>query len=76
MDRVSNIYMSYIFKGYVTIRTNPQQVNHMAGPRGPIGPWLSHKLCNTVDMTPILTMKAAIDCSHHEMHKDIQIKKN
>ena len=29
----------------------------MVGPRGPIGPWLSHKLCNTVNMTPILSMK-------------------
>ena len=38
-----------------------------------IGPWLSHKLCSTVNMTPILSMKAAIDCSHHELHVDIQI---
>ena len=44
----------------------------MVGSHGPIGPWLSHKLCSTVNMTP--TMKVAIDCSHHELHKDIQIK--
>ena len=45
----------------------------MVGPRGPIGPWLSHKLCSTVNMTSILSMKAAINYSHYELHKDIQI---
>jgi hypothetical protein len=29
-----------------------QQVNHMAGPRGPIGPWLSHKLCSIINIIP------------------------
>jgi hypothetical protein len=47
----------------------------MAGPRGPIGPWLSHKLCSTIIMTAIFFMKVAIDCSHYELHEDIQIKK-
>ena len=26
-------------------------------------------------MTPILSMKTTIDCSHHELHGDIQINK-
>lgn len=41
------------------------QLNHMAGPQGPIGPKLLHKLCSTVNITPILSTKATIDCSHH-----------
>ena len=45
----------------------------MAGPQGPIGPWLSHKLYSTVNITSIFYMKAAIDCSHHELHGNIQI---
>ena len=48
-------------------------MNHMAGPWGPIGPWLSHKLYSIVNMIPILSTKVAIDCSHHELHMDIQI---
>ena len=48
-------------------------MNHMAGPRGPIGPLLSHKLCSTVNITPIHSMKTTIDYSHHELHGDIQI---
>jgi hypothetical protein len=35
---------------------------------GPIGPWLSHKLCSTVNITPILSTKVEIDCSHHKLH--------
>ena len=48
-------------------------MNHMAGPQGPIGPWLLHKLCSTVNITLILSTKAAIDCSHHELQRDIHI---
>ena len=48
------------------------KLNHMAGPRGPIGPWLSHKLCNIINVTPTLSTKATINCSHHELHSDIQ----
>jgi hypothetical protein len=48
-------------------------LNHMAGPRGPISPWLSHRLCSNINMTPILPLKATINCSHHELHGDIQI---
>jgi hypothetical protein len=47
-------------------------MNHMAGPHGPIGPWLSHELCSIVNVTLILSMKAAIDYSYHELHGDIQ----
>ena len=43
-------------------------MNHMAGPRSPIGPWLSHELCSTINITPILSTKVAIDYSHHELH--------
>jgi hypothetical protein len=49
------------------------QMNHMAGPQGPIGPCLLHKLCSTVNITPILSMKVAINCSHHELHGVFQI---
>ena len=48
-------------------------MSHMAGPRGPIGPWLSQKLYSIVNMTPILSLKVAIDCSHQELYRDIQI---
>ena len=43
-------------------------MNHMVGPWSPIGPWLSHKVCSTVNITPILSTKVAIDCSHHELY--------
>ena len=49
------------------------EVNHMAGSQGLVGPWLSHKLCSIVNVTSILFMKAAIYCSHHQLHGDIQI---
>jgi hypothetical protein len=49
-------------------------VNHMAGPQGPIGPWLSLKLCSTIDITLTLSTKATIDYSHHELRGDICIK--
>ena len=42
-------------------------------PQGPIGPWLSRKLCSTVNTTSILSTKAVIDCSHHELQGDISI---
>ena len=37
------------------------------------GPWLLHKLCSTVNITPILSTKLTIDCSHHELHGDIHV---
>ena len=40
----------------------------MAGPRGPISPWLSQFFCSTVNITPILSTKVAMNCSHHELH--------
>lgn len=46
----------------------------MAGPQSPISPRHSHKLCNIVNITLILFTKAAIDCSHHQLHRDIHIK--
>ena len=48
-------------------------LNNMAGPRGLIGPWLSHKLCSIVNITLDLSTKVAIDCSHHELHMVIQL---
>ena len=51
-----------------------EHVNHMAGPRGPISSWLSHRLCSTINITPTFSTKAAIDCSHRELHGDIHIK--
>ena len=50
------------------------QLNHMEGPRGPIGPQLSHKLCSSINITLILSMKAAVNCSHHELHMHIHNK--
>ena len=47
-------------------------MNHIVGPWGFIGPWLSLKLSSTVNITPILSTEAAVDCSHHELHGDIQ----
>lgn len=41
--------------------------------RGAINPQLPHKLYSTVNILPILAIKAAIDCSYHELHGDIQI---
>jgi hypothetical protein len=49
-------------------------MNLMVGPWGPIGPWLSHKPCSTINITPILSMKVAIDYSYHELHGDIRKK--
>ena len=48
-------------------------MNHMAGPQGPIGPWFSHKLCSTVNITPILFAKAAVHYSHHELQRTFRL---
>ena len=47
----------------------------MARPPGPIGPQLSHKLCSTINIPPILSTKTAINRSHHELHMDIHNQK-
>ena len=62
----SNLFLETTHQFYLF-----QHMNHMAGPRGSIGPWLLHKLYGSVNITPILSTKVAINCSHHELHGGI-----
>ena len=64
--------LKYLPDHYSTSVTD--DMNHMVGFQGPIGSWLSHNLCSTINIVPILSMKAAIESSHHELHGDFQIE--
>ena len=75
---VLRIHMLHILKFVVMYMyegpsQHVQHLNHMAGTQGSIGPWLLHKLCSIINITPILSTKVTIDCSHHELHRDIKI---
>ena len=67
------IYRHNWWIGHNELETNKQGKLVIVALEAPIGPWLSHKLCSTINITSTLATKAAIDNLHHELHGDIRV---